>query len=96
VSYCGKSNQRIDNVKNTPKTRKSRLFVIAATPLILFAGYGATVYIEAQSKQQAFDQRLQGMTGYEVCQVAYEEFGIDMAKEVGCLDNLEAITDAGE
>ena len=83
-------------MNNPPKTRKSRLFVIAGTPLVLFAAYGATVYIEAQSKQQAFDQRLQGMTGYEVCQVAYEEFGIDMAKEVGCLDNLEAITDTGE
>ncbi len=82
-------------MKNKPKTR-TRRFVIVTAPLALFAAYGATEYIEVQSKQQEFDQRLQGMTEYEVCQVAYEEFGIDTAKKVGCLDKLEVISDTGE
>jgi len=36
------------------------------------------------------------MTEYEVCQVDYEEFGIDRAKEIGFLDGIEAITVTGE
>ncbi len=36
------------------------------------------------------------MGEYEVCQVAFEEYGLDMAKETGCLDNIETITGIGE
>mgnify|MGYP000476108623 CR=1 FL=1 len=84
------------SMKTTPKTRNPRLLVIAGIPLALFVVYAAGAYYQLHSKNVEFEERIQGMTGYEVCQVAYEVFGIDMAKDVGCLDSIEAITDIGE
>jgi len=69
---------------------------VIALPLVLFCAYGGFEAYQVHSKNSEFDVRIQGMSQYEVCQVAYEEFGIDMAKEVGCLDNIETISDIGE
>ncbi len=84
------------NMKTTPKNRKPRILVVAGIPFALFAVYATGAYFQAHSKNVAFEERIQGMTPYEVCQVAYEEFGIEMAKEVGCLTNMKAISDSGE
>ena len=64
--------------------------------MVLFGAYSGFQFYQSHAKTVEFKERIQGMNEYQVCQVAYEEFGIDMAKEVGWLDNLEAITDTGE
>lgn len=69
---------------------------VIALPLVLFCAYGGFEVYQVHSKNAEFDARIQGMTEYEVCQVAYEEFGLDTATEVGCLDNDELVTYTGE
>ena len=69
---------------------------VIALPLVIFGAYGGFEVYQVHSKNIEFDARIQGMTQYEVCQVAYEEFGIEAVKEIGCLDKVEAITDIGE
>ena len=69
---------------------------VIVLPLVLFSAYAGFEFYQAQQNGVAFEERIQGMTEYEVCQVAYEEFGLDRAKEIGCLDNIETITGIGE
>jgi len=51
--------------------------------MVLFGAYSGFQFYQSHAKTVEFKERIQGMNEYQVCQVAYEEFGIDMAKEVG-------------
>jgi len=69
---------------------------VIVLPLVLFGAYSGFQFYQSHAKTVEFKERIQGMNEYQVCQVAYEEFGIEMAKEVGCLDASESISDLGE
>jgi hypothetical protein len=66
---------------------------VIVLPLVLFCAYGGFEYYESHAKAVELKERVHGMSEYEVCQVAYEEFGIDSAKEIGCRHNSVVITD---
>jgi len=51
--------------------------------------YGAYKFYQVHSKQLTLEKRIQGMNEYQVCQLAFENFGLKMAKDMGCLDNVE-------
>ncbi|MEY8205397.1 MAG: hypothetical protein RPR40_10015 [Bermanella sp.] len=69
---------------------------VIALPLVIFGAYSGYLFYQSHLENIAFDERIQGMSEYEVCQVAFEEFSLDTVKEIGCLDKVEAITDNGE
>jgi len=72
-------------VNTLPITNKSRLLAAIAIPILAFALYVAYSFYQLHLKELAFDQRVQGMSEYEVCQLAAKEFGMVMVKEMGCL-----------
>ena len=83
-------------MKNLLTSVKSRLvfqlLIIISVPLT----YGGYSFYQVHLKQVALEDRIQDMTEYEVCQIAFEEFGINMVKEMGCFGNIGAIIDLGE
>ena len=70
---------------STPKTTKPRLIAITSLPLVLLAAYGANAFYQAKLDQEAFTQRIQGMGEYELCQLAENEFSMEMVEDMGCL-----------
>jgi len=68
---------------------KPRLIKLVMASLTLLLIYGAYNFYQVQSKQFILENRIQGMDEYQVCQLAFEEFGLKMAKDMGCLDKIE-------
>jgi len=47
--------------------------------------YAASTLYQAQLEQEAFNQCIQGMSEYELCQLAADEFSMTMVEDMGCL-----------
>jgi len=76
-------------IKIFPVSIKSRLINLVIASLSLLLIYGAYNFYLVHSKQLILEKSIQGMDEYQVCQLAFEEFGVKMAKDMGCLDNIE-------
>ena len=51
----------------------------------MFLIYTAHSFYQISLKQVTFQQRIQGMDGYELCQSVLNEFGMEMVEDMGCL-----------
>jgi|GEM_PF-2892876 len=80
-------------IKIFPVGIKSRLTNLAMASLSLLLIYGAYNFYLEHSKQLILEKRIQGMDEYQVCQLAFEEFGLKMAKDMGCLDSIDVTID---
>jgi len=78
-------------IKIFPVSIKSRLINLVIASLSLLLIYGAYNFYQAHLKQLILEKRIQGMDEYQVCQLAFEEFGLEMSKYMGCLDNIEML-----
>ncbi len=80
-------------IKIFPVGVKSRLINLVIASLSLLLIYGAYSFYQVHSKQLTLEKRIKGMGEYQVCQLAFEEFGLKMAKDMGCLDNIRVTID---
>ncbi len=67
------------------------MIALVSVPLIIFLIYSSHSFYQAQLKKRAFQQKIQGMDEYELCQLAVNEFGMKMVVDMGCLAGNQLI-----
>ena len=78
-----KPKNKVKNIET--KVTISLIMAIA----ISFGGY---FFYEIKSREAALNVDIEGLDEYELCQYAYEKFGIKGVKEIGCITKVNSLS----
>ncbi len=54
-------------------------------------GHVGIAFYQVHLKVIDLNQRMQGLTEYELCQLDYDEFGMKMVKDMGCTVDINSL-----
>ncbi len=74
-----------------PTKIKVQLLILLCASSVIALGVTGIAFYQDHLQEADLNQRVQGLTEYELCQLAYDEFGMKMVEDMGCTVDINSL-----